>query len=206
MKQDGNQMGQGGPGGQQGGEGRGSATPAAPPSPWVLRFAPRMAAGCRILDLACGSGRHSRLFLDRGHPVLAVDRDLARLAALADHPGLETLQCDLEEGGTPGFLKRGFGGIVVTNYLFRPLFPALLGALAPGGLLLYETFARGNERFGRPRNPDFLLAEGELLDWLHPQLEVLAYESLEVSEPKPAVVQRIAALRPATRRAMGETL
>ena len=168
-----------------------------------------MAAGCRILDLACGSGRHSRLFLDRDHPVLAVDRDLSRLGALADHPGLETLQCDLEDGGTPAFLERGFGGIVVTNYLFRPLFPALLGALAPGGLLLYETFARGNERFGRPRNPDFLLTEGELLDWLHPQLEVLAYENLEVREPKPAMVQRIAAMRPAdpaAKRAEGDAV
>ena len=170
---------------------------APPPSPGILRFAARMPAGGSVLDLACGAGRHSRLFLDRGHPVTAVDRDLSRLGALADHPDLETLQCDLETGDRPAFLERPFDGIVVTNYLFRPLFPALLGALAPGGLLLYETFARGNERFGRPSNPDFLLTPGELLTWLHPQLQVLAYEILDVSAPQPAMGQRIAALRPA---------
>ncbi|NIA71863.1 methyltransferase domain-containing protein [Pelagibius litoralis] len=153
------------------------------------------ALNARVLDLACGSGRHSRLLLGLGHQVLAVDRDISGLGELAGQDRMEALQCDLETGETPTFLRRSFDAIVVTNYLYRPLFPALLGALAPGGLLIYETFALGNERFGRPSNPDFLLRPGELLDWLRNDLRILAYEDLEVALPKPAAVQRVCAKR-----------
>jgi SAM-dependent methyltransferase len=168
----------------------------------VQRFAPLVPAGAPVLDLACGGGRHSRLFLERGHPVLAVDRDLSRLGALAGDPRLEALACDLEQGDPedgrlPSFFERRFGGIVVTNYLYRPLFRPLAAALAPGGVLIYETFAKGNERFGKPSNPDFLLDPGELLTAFMGRLRIVAYEDVTLEEPRPAAVQRLCAQAPA---------
>jgi SAM-dependent methyltransferase len=170
--------------------------PAAP-SAWVERFAPVIAAGGEALDLACGGGRHARLLLALGHPVTALDRDLARLADI-DDPRLVRVEADLEAGRAWPLGARRFAGIVVTNYLHRPLFDPILGALAPGGVLIYETFARGNERFGKPSNPDFLLAPGELLALARRGgLRVLAYEDLDLREPRPACVQRICARAPA---------
>ena len=154
--------------------------------------------GGEVLDLACGAGRHTRFLLDGGHSVLAVDRDITQLGALASAAGITALEADLEAGGWP-FGPRRFAGVVVTNYLHRPLLSALVAAVAPGGLLIYETFGQGNERFGRPRNPDFLLRPGELPAAIAGRLELLAYEHGEVSDPRPAVVQRIAARRPEDR-------
>lgn len=165
------------------------------PSAWVCRFAGYVPAGGRVLDLACGAGRHSRLFLERGHPVLAVDRDLRGLGDLAGRPGLKTLEADLEDGRPFPLAGQRFAGVVVTNYLYRPLLPALVAAVAPGGVLIYETFARGNERFGRPTNPDHLAKPGELLEAVRGHLRVLAYEDLVVERPKPAAVQRLCAIR-----------
>ncbi len=164
------------------------------PSPWVLRFAPLIPAGGAVLDLACGMGRHVRLFLERGHPVTAVDIDLSDIADVMDHPALEALQIDLEDGRPFPFAGRRFAGVVVTNYLYRPFLPALVGAVAPGGVLIYETFAQGNERLGRPRNPDHLADPGELLEAVRGRLRVLAYEDLTIERPHPAAVQRICAL------------
>jgi SAM-dependent methyltransferase len=164
-------------------------------SPWILRFAELVPAGGPVLDLACGTGRHSRLFLERNHPVTAVDREATALRALASLGSLEIVETDLEDGGAFPLAGRRFAAVVVTNYLYRPLLPALVEAVAEGGLLLYETFARGNERFGRPSNPDFLLAPGELLAAVDGHLRVLAYEDLVVETPRPAAVQRIAARR-----------
>jgi SAM-dependent methyltransferase len=160
-------------------------------SPWILRFASLVPPG-PVLDLAAGGGRHARLFSSLGHDVLAVDRDPAPLAALASE-GIHTLAEDLETGAPPACLEQRFAAVVVTNYLHRPLLPAIVAAVAPGGWLLYETFAQGNERFGRPSNPDFLLAPGELLDAVRGRLRVVAYEECEVASPRPAMVQRIAA-------------
>lgn len=161
------------------------------PSGWIQRFAPRVRAGGTVLDVAAGAGRHTAPFLERGHAVTAIDRDVTRLPP---RPGLTVVAADLE-GGAPWPLPGGrFDAVVVTNYLWRPLFPALLAALAPGGLLLYETFADGNERFGRPSNPDFLLRAGELLEVVRGRLVVVAYEHGPVALPRPAVVQRIAAV------------
>jgi SAM-dependent methyltransferase len=174
----------------------GPCADAPPPSPWVQRFAPLIPAAGEVLDLACGSGRHLRLLLARGHPMVGVDRDLSQLQDLAGTPALELISADLEDDRPWPLGERRFAGVVVTNYLHRPLLPAIVRAVAPGGMLIYETFALGNERFGRPRNPDFLLRPGELLEAATGQLEVLAYENLEVDEPRPAVVQRIAARRP----------
>jgi len=164
-------------------------------SPWILRFAGHVPAGGRVLDLACGGGRHTRLFLERGYRVLAVDRDLSGLADLRGTAGLEAWETDLERQDNRPFAGRQFDAVVVVNYLHRPLLADLVSAVAPGGLLLYETFAVGNERFGRPRNPDYLLQPGELLAAVGSRLRILAYEDVEVREPRLAAVQRIAARR-----------
>ena len=160
-------------------------------SAWVRRFAPLVPAGGRVLDLAAGGGRHARLFLERGHPVVAADRDVTGLADLAARPGCEVVETDLEDGG-PWRLGGAFAGIVVTNYLHRPLLPELIAALRPGGVLIYETFMLGNERFGNPSNAAFLLQPNELIDAFAPALRIVAFEQGEVASPRPACIQRIA--------------
>jgi SAM-dependent methyltransferase len=160
-------------------------------SAWIERFASLVPAGAPVLDLAAGSGRHSRFFARRGHAVVAVDRDTT---ALQDVPGVEAMTSDLEDGSPWPLGQRRFGGVVVTNYLHRPILGAIVGAVAPGGVLLYETFAAGNERFGKPSNPDFLLQPGELLEAVRGRLRVVAYEDVAVAAPRPAMVQRIAAV------------
>ena len=169
----------------------------ATPSPWIARFAEQLPKDGAVLDLACGGGRHGRLFLEQGYRVAMLDRDLSGVEDLADNEMAELIEADLEDGRAFPLSGRHFAAVVVTNYLFRPLLPQLVAAVAPGGLLLYETFARGNERFGRPRNPDFLLAPGELLEAVRGHLRVIAYEDLVVDRPQPAAVQRIAARREA---------
>ena len=164
-----------------------------PPSPWILRHAPLVASGASVLDVAAGRGRHSRLFAERGAKVTAVDRDAAGLAALDGLAGVRTLVADLEADPWP-FAGRSFDAIVVANYLHRPLFEPLLAALAPDGVLIYETFAIGNERYGRPSNPEFLLNPGELLERVRGRLTVVAFEQGEIRLPRPAVVQRLAAV------------
>ncbi|MHC4079448.1 MAG: class I SAM-dependent methyltransferase [Planctomycetota bacterium] len=165
------------------------------PSPWVVRFASRLHANSRVLDLACGKGRHTRLFLEAGHSVTAVDRDLSEVSDLSDDERLSLIQADLEDGGPWPLRNLVFDAVVVVNYLWRELFPDIMGSVAPGGLLIYETFAEGNERFGKPKNPDYLLREDELLDVVAGELEVIEYEHVEVQVPKPAIVQRICARR-----------
>ena len=167
----------------------------AEPSTWVDRWAPLVRAGGPVLDVACGGGRHALFFAARGHPVAAVDRDPAAIAVLAAQSGqsaIAALCADIENGPWP-YAGQQFAAIVVTNYLHRPLFPALMAALAPGGVLIYETFAQGNEAYGRPANPDFLLQRGELLRAVG-SARVVAYEDLYVEQPKPAMVQRICAV------------
>ena len=143
-------------------------TPAAahaspPPSDWVARWTPLLPPAARVLDVACGHGRHVRWLAAAGHRVTAVDHDAALLAPLASLA--ETLQADLEADAWP-LPGRQFDAVVVTNYLWRPLFPALKAAVAPGGLLIYETFAQAHAALGRPRRPEFLLRPAELLDVL----------------------------------------
>ena len=169
----------------------------AAPSTWVRRFAGLVRAGGEVLDLACGTGRHARLLLELGFRVVAVDRDVAGLDDLAGRAGLEILERDLEDGGPFALSGRGFDAVVVTNYLYRPILPALVEAVVPGGLMIYETFAKGNERFGEPANPDYLLDPGELLRAVAGKLRVLAYEDLTVERPRPAAIQRICARREA---------
>ena len=165
-----------------------------PPSAWVCRFAPMIAAAGSVLDIACGSGRHARYLAARGCQVLAVDIDGAVLAGLAAVDHVSTVEADLEGASWP-FVGRQFDAVIVTRYLHRPLLQAMVGAVAPHGVLIYETFAIGNERYGRPRNPEFLLQSGELLEAVRGQLQVLAFEDLYVDDPKPAMMQRICAVR-----------
>jgi len=164
-------------------------------SAWVARFAPLLPAGARVLDLACGGGRHARYLAARGCLVEAVDRDAEALLGLSGAPGIVVRHADLESGPWP-YAGASFDAVLVTNYLYRPLLPLIAASLAPRGLLLYETFAQGNGSYGRPSNPDFLLAPGELLEVARAaQLRVVAYEDGYVESPKPAIVQRITAVR-----------
>ncbi|MDE1149269.1 MAG: SAM-dependent methyltransferase [Azospirillaceae bacterium] len=170
--------------------------PRGTPSPWVRRFAPLVARGGTVLDLACGGGRHARLFQGAGHPVTAVDIDLRGVADLAGADGVTLRQADLESGHAID-LGGPYAGIVVTNYLHRPLLPLLPGLLVPGGVLIYETFAQGNQRHGRPSSPAFLLRAGELLALASEAgLQVVAFEQGETSLPRAAVVQRLVAVKP----------
>ncbi len=165
------------------------------PSQWVRRWARLIPAGGRVLDVACGNGRHARYLRGLGHRVVGVDRDAAALESLKDIEGIELLAADIESGPWP-FSRGEFDAVVVTNYLHRPLFSPLADALRAGGVLIYETFAEGNERYGKPSNPNFLLRRNELLERLS-SLSVIAFEQGLVATPKPAVIQRICAVRDA---------
>ncbi len=160
------------------------------PSDWVQRWTHLVPAGGAVLDVACGAGRHMRWFSQRGHPVTGVDRSPEAIAAAA--PLGEAVQADIENGPWP-LAGRQFDGVVVTNYLWRPLLPTLLETIAPGGVLIYETFASGNETVGKPSRPDFLLQPGELLRACS-ALRVVAFEDGFLEEPD-RFVQRIAAVR-----------
>jgi SAM-dependent methyltransferase len=163
-----------------------------PPSPWVREWAAWIQPGGAVLDVACGAGRHARLLASLGFEVDAVDRDAA---LFADPPaGVAVLQADLETGPWP-YAGRRYAGIVVANYLHRPLLPVLVESLEPRGMLIYETFARGNERFGKPSNPAYLLEPGELLEAVRGKLRVVGYEDRVIEAPRPAAVQRLAARR-----------
>ena len=157
------------------------------PSDWVVRWAPQVKRG-PVLDVASGAGRHARYFAERGLEVVAVDREAQRIE------GVAFVQADLENGNPWPFADRRFAAIVVTNYLHRPLFKSIADSLDAGGVLIYETFMVGNERFGRPSNPAFLLKPGELRE-AFASLRVVAFEEGEVARPKPAMTQRICAIK-----------
>ena len=164
------------------------------PLPWIVQWAGLVAPDATVLDLAAGRGRPALFFAERGNKVVAVDRDTSRLPA---HANIEPLTADLEDG-SPWPITRRFGAAVVTNYLHRPLMPALLDAIEPGGVLLYQTFMEGNERFGKPNRPDHLLKDGELLELVRGKFSVTAYEARLISDPvssQMAMIQRIAARR-----------
>lgn len=167
----------------------------AGPSAWVLRHGAKIRAGGRVLDLACGSGRHSIFLAAQGFQVLGVDKNPDALASVKDRRGIRTRQVDLEGEIWP-LAGECFDGVVVTNYLYRPFLPQLLACLAPGACLIYETFMEGNEAYGKPSNPDFLLRSQELLELARQfGLQVLAYEEGYVEQPHSSVVQRLCARR-----------
>ena len=171
------------------------------PSPWVAKHAPLAPKGAPVLDIASGGGRHARVFLDLGYKVSAIDKNTSALDELPNQGNLKIIEFDMETT-EPVFSGHGplsgqqFGTIVGVNYLYRPLFPALLNSLAPGGLFIYETFALGNEAFARPRNPDHLLKSGELLELVSPHMQIVAYEhGLVETGDIPGVKQRLCAVK-----------
>ena len=164
------------------------------PSKWVERFADQIPIPSRVLDVACGAGRHTRLFLAKGHTVTAIDRDLTQIADL-NNKQLSRIEADLESGAPWPLSKDNFACVIVTNYLYRPILKNLVSNVESGGMLIYETFAEGNEKYGRPTNPDFLLKPGEVLRLVHNALRVIAYEDVTLTHPKAAQIQRIAAFR-----------
>ena len=168
-------------------------------SPWVRRFAPLIPKGGVVLDLACGSGRHSELLAKLGYSILAVDQDVTAVEGLNNR--LITPKCvNLEQEDWP-FLGEAFSAIVVTNYLYRPHLDELAGMLQADGILIYETFSEGNGEFGKPSNPNFLLNPGELLSFAARHgLLVVAYEDIYVDQPKPAMVQRLCAVKGALKQ------
>nr|WP_145546329.1 class I SAM-dependent methyltransferase [Variovorax boronicumulans] len=168
--------------------------PLHPPSAWVQRWAHLIAPGGHVLDLACGPGRHAYWLHAQGFAVTAVDRAPEAMASLAPlaTAGAEVLQAELEGGPWP-LAGRRFDAVVVTNYLWRPRLAEVVAAVGPGGVLVYETFALGNETVGRPSRPEFLLRPGELLR-AAADLRVVAYEDGFLEE-HPRFVQRIAAVR-----------
>jgi SAM-dependent methyltransferase len=172
-----------------------------PPSAWVRRWSHLVADRGVVLDVACGRGRHARWFYQRNHPVALVDRSQEAIDSIAlPAPACEAVVADIENGPWP-FSGRQFDAVVVTNYLWRPLMPTLLDSLAPGGVLIYETFTQGNETVGKPSRPEFLLHPGELLDICR-TLRVVAFEDGFEQGPQgqaPRFVQRIAAVREASR-------
>lgn len=165
----------------------------AAPSDWVVRYIHGVSPGGRVLDVACGPGRHFPLALEGGRRVTGIDRDTtAAVARWRNEVRVELLQADLEDGSPFPCPASSFAGVIVTNYLWRPILPAIIGAVASDGLLIYETFMIGQEQFGRPRNPDFLLRPGELLETVCPQLKVIAFEHVRLRSPD-RIVQRIVA-------------
>ena len=164
---------------------------AQAPSSWITRFAHLARPQGQVLDIACGLGRHMRLFHAQNHSVVGIDQAQAAIDAVANLG--QAIQADIENGPWP-LPGQQFDAVVVTNYLWRPLWSQILDSVKPGGLLLYETFAQGNEAFGKPSRPDFLLAPGELLKvckgWT-----IVAYEHGQLRQPE-RVVQRIAAIKP----------
>ncbi len=167
--------------------------PSLTPSRWVTRFTHLVRPGGRVLDVAAGNGRHCQWFLDTERPVLALDRDMSKLGWLR-HPLLERVEADLEEAPGWPLGEQTFDAVVVTNYLWRSLFDDIVSAVRHDGVLIYETFAEGNERYGSPRRPEFLLQPGELLARVAPRLEVVAYEHGYSDYPSDRVIQRICAI------------
>ena len=171
-----------------------------PPSLWIARFLPQAQPGATLLDVAAGSGRHARLALHLGYAVTAIDRDVSGVADLVSTPKVTLIQANLENGSPwPLAPHSTFDVVITTNYLHRPILPAIVAAVAPGGILLYETFATGNERYSKPSNPNFLLTPGELLDVVSGSLTPIAFEQVTLDSPQgspAAVVQRIVAAGP----------
>lgn len=165
-------------------------------SPWVKRFIGGVKPSGRVLDVACGTGRHMALARELGFAVTGVDRDTAAARAVfAGDDAIRLVERDLEDGSAFPFPPGSFDGVIVTNYLWRPILEAIVGAVAPAGVLIYETFRLGNERYGKPSRPDFLLRPGELLAAVSGKLQVVAFEDVALGAPD-RVVQRICAVAP----------
>ena len=166
-----------------------------PPVDWVRRFGGLIPVGGEVLDVACGRGRHGRFFHELGHPVVMLDRDITKVVDMASFDRVEIVARDLEAGRPWPLTGRRFAGVIVVNYLHRPILPEIVASVAEGGVLIYETFAVGQEILGRPSNPDYLLHREELLIRVRPELRVVAFEDMEETTPVPAFKQRVVAVR-----------
>jgi SAM-dependent methyltransferase len=164
------------------------------PSPWVVKHLPLIRKGGQVLDLACGSGRHAIWIAQQGYQVDAVDRDAQAVSSMVGIDNINVVILDLEAREWLRADQR-YDGIVVSRYLYRPLLPILSEILNPGGVLIYETFMVGNERYGKPSNPDFLLLFDELLTVYSPLLSINSFEQGQEWKPKPAVMQRMCATK-----------
>ena len=164
------------------------------PSSWVTEHAALIKSGGRVLDLACGSGRHAIWLAQQGYQVDAIDRDALAVVSMSNINNIHVHTADLEADEAYIF-NHHYDGIIVSRYLYRPLLKTLAAILNPAGVLIYETFMLGNERLGKPSNPHFLLRQDELLEVYSPLLNIIAFEQGEVSQPKPAVMQRICAVK-----------
>lgn len=164
------------------------------PSPWIVKYVPLIAKEGRVLDLACGNGRHAIWLAGQGYRVDAIDRDAQALSSMLGVDNINASIVELEAGRWPDSDQR-YDGLIVSRYLYRPLLPTLAEMLNPGGVLIYETFMAGNERYGKPSNPDFLLLPNELLEVYSPVLNIIAFEQGEQKTPRPAVMQRICAVK-----------
>jgi SAM-dependent methyltransferase len=162
------------------------------PSPWIVKYASLIPEKGRVLDLACGNGRHAIWLAQQGYQVDAVDRDAQALSNMMGMDNIEVIVVDIEAGDWP-YSDLRYDGVIVSRYLYRPLLPALAEILNPGGVLIYETFMTGNERYGKPSNPDFLLLPNELLEIYSPLLNIIDFEQGEMRTPRPVVMQRICA-------------
>lgn len=165
------------------------------PSPWVERFYSGIKGNGQVLDVACGAGRHFPLGLASGKTITGIDRDLAKARQFSGSLNLLLIEADLEDGSPFPLRGNRYDGVIVTNYLWRPILPEIVAAVADDGLLIYETFGVGQEKYGRPSNPDFLLQPGELIAAVSGRLSVVAYEHMTLRHPE-RVVQRIAAVGP----------
>ena len=168
------------------------------PSDWVVRFYAGINHKGRVLDVACGAGRHYSLGMSSGRRTVGIDRDIAQASQYQNAQNLELIEADLEDGRPFPFRGQQFDGIIVTNYLWRPILPDIIAAVAPDGILIYETFAVGQEKLGKPSNPEFLLRPSELMDAVAGKLRIVAFEHARLGGPE-RVVQRIAAVGPAHR-------
>ncbi len=166
-----------------------------PASEWVTRYIPGVPKPGVVLDVACGKGRHLRLAHALGHPVVGIDVNMTGVSDLVEQPGIELIEADLEDGRPFPLAGRRFAGVIVTNYLWRPILADLVDSVSNDGLMIYETFALGNQRYGRPTNPDYLLQPGELLAVVQPRLTTIAFEHVSLRDSLRSV-QRIVAVGP----------
>ena len=164
------------------------------PNKWVECYSSLIPSGGSVLDLACGSGRHTGMLLNKGYQVTAVDIDTTLIKQNFSNKNLNIVKCDLESLSFWPFEKNSFLGIIVVNYLHRPLFSKIIESLREEGVLVYQTFADGHSRYGKPKNPDYLLKRGELKT-VFDSMKIISYQHGYLSYPSQSIIQRICCVK-----------